>query len=491
MSNQHNHLPGSTTPIPCGSACEALDFLQQIYNSAPVVMLAVSPDLKIVRLNQRFAKFTGLSAENMLSRPLDEIFPEAFKALSKIIEEVKKWLKPVSQIEISFNHDQHPIFWEVSAWPITDENRALAKINLMLHDISELRLTQSKLEKAYASILELQEKLEQENQLLRREISQSASEQVIIGSSREIQTVMHQISQVAPTDTTVLITGETGTGKELVARAVHNQSRRHDKPLVIVNCAALPANLIESELFGHEKGAFTGAIARKAGRFELADTGTIFLDEIGELPLELQSKLLRVLQENQFERVGGTRSLPVDVRIIAATNRDLALEVRNGRFREDLFFRLNVFPLHLPPLKERGVDIIELADAFIGIFSEKMGRPRPTLSKESVQTLINHSWPGNIRELRNVIERAMILCKTDTILITIPEYGLKPRPAKNSPTFDTDLSLETVEKVHITRILEKCNWKVRGHNGAASVLNLKPTTLESKMKKLQIRRPKP
>ena len=310
-------------------------------------------------------------------------------------------------------------------------------------------------------------------------------------ASPTMKKILETAAKVAATDVTVLITGESGTGKERMAQFIHLNGRQAENEMVAVNCAAIVETLLESELFGHEKGAFTGAIARKAGKFELADGGTVFLDEIGELPLELQSKLLRVLQESQFERVGGIKPVKVDVRVIAATNRDLATEVREQRFREDLFFRLNVFPIFLPALKDRGVDIVEIADAFIGFFADRMGRHRPKLAKESIQTLLNYHWPGNIRELRNVIERAMILCNSDTISITIPDYGLK-KPHNNAiSSFNSEMNLADVEKAHITAILEKLNWKVRGFNGAALALGLKPTTLESKMKKLGIRRPKP
>ncbi len=483
-----NILPGSNSPIPCGCACEALDLLQQIYQTAPVAMLAVDSNLRIIRLNQRFADFAGKPFEQLLGELLDSVIEPA--RLGEVATNVIATSEPVFNHELTFHIHDHETAWVINAYPIFAEN-CLSSVNLIINDISQLRSTQKKLEAAYQDILELQEKLEQENQLLRKEISQSAGEQSIIGSSPAIKNVLDQIRQVASTETTVLITGETGTGKELVARALHLQSQRKHNQLIIVNCAALPANLIESELFGHEKGAFTGAIARKAGKFELADGGTVFLDEIGELPLELQSKLLRVLQESQFERVGGIKPVKVDVRVIAATNRDLATEVREQRFREDLFFRLNVFPIFLPALKDRGVDIVEIADAFIGFFADRMGRHRPKLAKESIQTLLNYHWPGNIRELRNVIERAMILCNSDTISITIPDYGLK-KPHNNAiSSFNSEMNLADVEKAHITAILEKLNWKVRGFNGAALALGLKPTTLESKMKKLGIRRPKP
>ncbi|MDN5279617.1 MAG: hypothetical protein PWR01_3582 [Clostridiales bacterium] len=490
MPQNSQFLPGTLEVIPCGSACEALDFLQQIYNTAPIMMLAISRELKIVRLNERFAEFLGRPWDECPGEPLSEMLPAAAESLGGLVNRVIVSENPVMESEIEFYFSDQPCFWNVSAYPLRNENSRIESVNLIAHDLTELRIAQKKLERAYEDILELQEKLKQENQLLRREIIKSNENLEIVGSSHETRKVLEQIRQVAATDAIVLVTGETGTGKELVARALHRLSNRNSQPLVTVNCAALPANLIESELFGHEKGSFTGAINRKIGRFELADGGTIFLDEIGELPLELQSKLLRVLQENQIERVGGTKLIEVNVRVIAATNRDLAHEVAAGRFREDLFYRLDVFPIHLPPLRQRGSDVIEIANAYIEIFSEKMGKNKPGLAKSSIQKLMTHSWPGNIRELRNLIERAMILCKTDTLEIEIPRHAFSKESGTIPKTFSKHLSLADVEKLHITNVLENCRWKVRGPDGAAIQLDLKPTTLESKMAKLGIKRPK-
>lgn len=489
--NETNLLPGSLSVIPCGCACEALDFLQQIYNSSPIMMLAVSKSLHIVRLNQRFCNFIGRTEETMLDASLLEILPSAAEKLGEMVNEVIVSQQSITSQEIEFSFNHVSCFWQISCYPVSGPTEKVEAVNLIVHDITDLRKTQQELERAYENILELQEKLEQENRMLRHEISRSAAEQTIIGSSRGIRNVLDQIVQVAPTGATVLITGETGTGKELAAKAIHQQSSRAGQPLVIVNCAAMPANLIESELFGHEKGSFTGAIARKNGKFEMADGGTIFLDEIGELPLELQSKLLRVLQENQIERIGSTRPLNIDVRVIAATNRELHQEVAAGKFRQDLFYRLNVFPVRLPPLRERGVDIIEIADSYIATFSERMGRQRPKLTQESIVALLNYEWPGNIRELRNVIERAMIMCKSDTIIVTIPEKSITKPPFQEKNPLENLDKLRDVEKKHILQVLQRCNWKIRGHNGAAEILDLKPTTLESKLLKHGIKRPKP
>ena len=285
------------------------------------------------------------------------------------------------------------------------------------------------------------------------------------------------------TNSTVLLQGETGTGKEVLAELIHNSSGRKDRPMVKVSCAALPASLIEAELFGREKGAYTGAPARQSGRFEIADQSTIFLDEVGELPLELQSKLLRVLQDGRFERLGAARTIEVDVRVIAATNRDLAQAVGEGRFREDLYYRLNVFPIVVPPLRERRADIPLLAWEFVQEFSVAMGKPIERIADASMVALQAYPWPGNVRELRNLIERAMILARGPTLHIALGRSPLRAPP--NAPTG----TLEEAERAHIVQALERVGWRIRGPGGAAEVLCMKPTTLESRMKKLGVQRP--
>jgi transcriptional regulator with GAF, ATPase, and Fis domain len=292
------------------------------------------------------------------------------------------------------------------------------------------------------------------------------------------------VRKVAETDSTVLVTGETGTGKELVVRAVHDLSRRKGKILVKVNCAALPAGVIESELFGHERGAFTGALTRKVGRFELANGGTLFLDEVGDLPLELQAKLLRVLQEGEFERVGGTQTLKVNVRLVAATNRDLERAVAEGRFRADLFYRLNVFPIHIPPLRERPEDIPSLIRHFVMLYAAKIGRKIGVPSSEVMNRLRSYHWPGNVRELQNTIERGVILATNGRL--ELGDFGATP--AVQEPT-RTSRVLEDVEREHILAVLEETGWRVAGQRGAAKVLGLKRTTLDARMRKLGISRP--
>ena len=336
------------------------------------------------------------------------------------------------------------------------------------------------LRNAFAEIHKLKNQLQKENIYLREKIETIHKHEEIIGESDKINNVLKKIEQVAPTNSSVLIMGETGTGKELVARAIHNRSLRKNRAMVTINCATLPDSLVESELFGHEKGAYTGAVTTQAGRFEIADGATIFLDEIGELSLDLQVKLLRVLQQGQFERLGSPKTITVDVRVIAATNRDLSKAIRDGKFREDLYYRLNVFPIRVAPLRERPADIIPLTWAFINEFCDTMGKVIDTISKISLDGIQCYPWPGNVRELRNVIERAMIISKDRTLNIELPETS------NLAPLYD--ITLEEHERRHILSVLERTNWRIRGPNGAAEVLGLNPSTLYSRMKKLGIHR---
>ena len=342
------------------------------------------------------------------------------------------------------------------------------------------------LKKALSEVEDLKNRLQAENVYLREEIKTEYNFDEIIGRSEALMNVLRKVEHVAPTEATVLIQGETGTGKELVARAIHNFSLRKDRPLVKVNCPALPAGLIESELFGHEKGAFTGALSPKTGRFELADGGTIFLDEIGDLPLELQAKLLRVLQEGEFERVGGSRSIKVSVRVIAATNRDLKQAVEEGKFRADLFYRLNVFPVFIPALRERKEDISVLVRHFVTKYSKKLEKKIDNISSEMMKGLLAHPWPGNVRELENVIERAVIIAHSPVIQI---DESLEMRLDDADPDTRSVGTLEDVERDYILRVLEDKGWVVHGERGAAVVLGMNPHTLRSRMKKLGIRKP--
>jgi transcriptional regulator with GAF, ATPase, and Fis domain len=336
-----------------------------------------------------------------------------------------------------------------------------------------------------------------ETELLREELQALHHDEALIGESQALRQVLRDIGQVAKTDATVLILGETGTGKELVARAIHAAGTRSARPLITVNCAAIPATLIESELFGHEAGAFTGATRKREGRFALADKGTIFLDEIGELPLDLQAKLLRVLQEGEFDPVGSTSTRKVNVRVLAATNRDLETSVREGTFREDLFYRLNVFPLRVPPLRERGDDVVRLASAFARRFAAKMGRTITPLTADSARLLTSYSWPGNVRELQNVIERAVITATDGRLNLdrALPEASTAHAPpaedaASSSGRIRTAKELEQLERTNILRALDAAKWKVSGEKGAAALLGMNASTLSSRIRALKIEKPR-
>jgi formate hydrogenlyase transcriptional activator len=337
---------------------------------------------------------------------------------------------------------------------------------------------------AYEEIAALKNRLAVEKLYLEDEIRSERNFEEIIGESPSLKKILKQVETVAPTESTVLLQGETGTGKELFARAIHNISPRRERTLVKINCAAIPTGLLESELFGHERGAFTGAIAQKIGRFELADGGTLFLDEVGDIPPELQPKLLRVLQEQEFERLGGTRTIRVNIRLVTATNRDLVQMVADRQFRSDLFYRLNVFPIQIPPLRQRREDIPVLVRYFAQKYARQMSKPVDTISTDTMAALTNYSWPGNIRELENLIERAVILSRGATLEVPLAELRKPADSAINSSE-----SLEATERDHILRVLRDTGWVLAGPNGAAARLGMKRTTLQARMTKLRIKRP--
>ncbi|MFT6907982.1 MAG: PAS domain S-box-containing protein [Oleiphilaceae bacterium] len=376
-----------------------------------------------------------------------------------------------------------PVYY--TSTPIIDAGEIIGAV-IVFQDVTEIKESEAKLTTALDEISKLKERVQAENTYLQEEIKHNSNFEEILGQSSKLEKVFHQVERVAPTDTTVLLLGETGTGKELFARSIHNLSERKERPLVKVNCTALPINLIESELFGHEKGSFTGAISRRIGRFELANGGTIFLDEIGELNLDLQVKLLRVVQEGEFERLGSSTTISVDVRIIAATHRDLKEMVSKGEFREDLFYRLNVLPITLPPLRERGKDISIIVQAFVDKFSQKMGKQIDTIPQKVMDELSGYSWPGNVRELENIIERAIILSNNNILKL---QDRLTNKNSTNSENSDTSLkTFSDMEKDYIIKVLEHTDWRVSGEQGAATILEMHPNTLRSRMSKLGIRR---
>ena len=369
---------------------------------------------------------------------------------------------------------------------VNKRTEELTRANAQLtREIDERKGAEESLQAALAEIKQLQDRLQAENIYLQQEVAGEYNFGDIIGQSNAISYVFFRIEQVAPQDTTVLLLGETGTGKGVVARAIHGRSARKDRQMVTVNCTAMPANLIESELFGREKGAFTGANARQMGRFELADHGTIFLDEIGEMPLELQSKLLRVIQDGEFERLGSPRTIKVDVRIIAASNRNLEEEVKSGRFREDLFYRLNVFPITIPPLRQRKEDIPLLVNHFVAKFNKKTGKKIDAVSKETLDALQEYHWPGNVRELESVVERAVITSQ-GTALQVLDRFDAIRKTGEESG--EDVKALADLEQDHILQVLRKTAWRIEGQTGAAVLLGLNPSTLRARMRKYGLRR---
>jgi formate hydrogenlyase transcriptional activator len=372
--------------------------------------------------------------------------------------------------------------WEGREYFNASDPNAARRTHTQLRELIQLR---HNLQAALTENAQLRKRLQVENFNL-QEATVAAGFKDIVGESGSLCRVFHKVEQVAPTNSNVLILGETGTGKELIARAIHSRSQRRARPLVVVNCAALPSTLIESEFFGHEKGAFTGALTRKIGRFEVADGGTILLDEIGDLAVDVQAKLLRVLQQGEFERIGSTITQKVDVRVIAATNRKLDKEAAAGTFRQDLYYRLSVFPIELPPLRERRDDIALLVWYFITKNERKLGKNITDVPKTTMEALMAYPWPGNVRELENVIERAVIVTSGPTLRVD-ESFVARVTPARDIAAAGT--TLEDVERAHIVRTIDECGGRIKGSNNAADRLGLNPSTLRSRMKKLGIGRP--
>ena len=446
--------------------------LRDLFEEAPIAYVNEGLDSKFIQANKTALKTLGITAEEVGGTYGFSFIPDtqdAQRRLKEAFDSIGKGIDTSGVVLELRRKDNGQPLW-IKWWSRPDPGGGYTRT--MFLDITEQVLMEQ--EKA---------RLEAQNLYLQEEIKTEHNFEEIIGNSPAIRKVFQAVEKVAATDATVLVTGETGTGKELIARAIHHLSPRKDGMLVKVNCAAIPAGLIESELFGHEKGAFTGALMRKVGRFELADRATLFLDEVGEIPLELQTKLLRVLQEGEFERLGSTKTLKVNVRVVAATNRDLEQEVRAGRFRSDLYYHLKVFPIHLPPLRERSQDIPLLVKYFVKRYSASMGKPIESVPGDAIERLKTYGWPGNIRELEHVIERALILSPG-------PELDLGDwMPKSFEAAAGLPATLEDVERRHIRQVLDQTNWRVSGDKGAAAILGLKPTTLEARMKKLGITRP--
>jgi PAS domain S-box-containing protein len=474
-----------------GEVREREEKLRLLVDSAMDAILELNHEFDITRVNTAAEQLFGCGRDTLVDRPITELLAEKGKEkLLRVMDELEGRRRGERYLWIAgglaARKDNGESF-HAEATLSTFEMGGQEFYTLILRNVNDRLEAERRIQR-----------LEEQTAYLREEIDALRQFDRILGKSPVLLSVLKEVDQVSATDTAVLILGETGTGKELIARAIHEGSRRRRAPLINLNCAAIPTNLIESELFGHERGAFTGATQRRDGRFTLADGGTLFLDEVGELPLEQQGKLLRVLQEGEFQRIGSARICKVDVRLIAATNRDLKAEVAEGRFREDLFYRLNVFPIRLPALRERGDDVVELATEFARRFAHDMGKELEPLDEVVKQRLCTYAWPGNIRELQNVIERAVITARSGRLNLdrALPEStreGVETSrtiaPAESDDGIRTADEMRDLERTNIVRALEACGWKVAGQQGAARRLGLNPSTLNSRMNALGIRRP--
>jgi len=441
-----------------------------LHGNIPVVLITSYADME--------NRIRGIEAgaEDFISKPFDSA---EVLARIKMLLQVKLLNDRRLQLEADLQvaHDSLELV-------VAERTAELTRANLQLtQEIEERKKAEGSLQGTYAEIKRLKDRLQAENIYLRQEVAREYNFGELIGQSEVLSQVFLRVEQVAPMNATVLLLGETGTGKGVVARAIHSSSSRKDRPLITVNCTTLPATLIESELFGREKGAFTGSDSRQLGRFELADGGTIFLDEIGELPLELQCKLLRVIQDGEFERLGSSRTIKTDVRIIAATNRNLTEEIRGGRFREDLFYRLNVFPITLPPLRQRSADIPLLVNHFVAKFNKKIGKKIESIAKETLDALQKYRWPGNVRELESVVERAVITSQGAALQVL---DRFETFTKNDQPQGDEVRSLVDLEHDHILHVLKKTGWRIEGTNGAAGMLGLNASTLRARMRKYGI-----
>ncbi len=449
---------------------------------------------KIVRVNNAACKQFGYAREELVGRFIQDINPNSTPESWRRFWQELKQSKTVTFEDEHRTRSGQSIPLDVTVNYIEFEGKEYAVG--FSRDISKRKKWEAERDCAFKEIQRLREQLELENEYLHQEVRQLKAFGEIVGQSPELCAILKQIEMVAPTDASALIVGESGTGKELIAHEIHKRSQRRARPMIRVNCASIPRELYESEFFGHVKGAFTGAVKDRAGRFELADGGTLFLDEIGEIPLELQGKLLRVLQEGTYERVGEDKTKKVDVRIIAATNRDLKTDMERGAFRRDLYYRLSVFPIDVVPLRKRSEDIPLLAVHFAENAAQKFHRPRPRISKANILELKAHDWPGNVRELQNVIERAVITASSSRLTFDLPKTRQAPSPAPRTEhsyentTVRTEAEMKAEERANLTAALTQTRWKVFGPGGAAELLQMPPTTLTSRIKKLGLKKPR-
>jgi PAS domain S-box-containing protein len=479
---------------------EAKKQIEKTFEALDQAVFIVDPkDRTIIQCNPAVEKIFGYGIDEVLGRNTEFLHVDR-TMYEKFGNDLFRSLNQSGIYHAEFQmkrKDGSVFFTEITVTQILDDNGNRLAVVSVVRDITKRKQTETELIQANKELEALKDRLHAENVYLQEEISLNHNFENIIGKSEPIQKVLKQVEQVASTDSTVLILGETGTGKELIARAIHSASRRNYKPLIKVDCAAIPPSLIESEFFGHEKGAFTGATRRREGRFALADGGTIFLDEIGELPKDIQAKLLRVLQEGEYEPVGSSNTRKLDIRVIAATNRDLNKAVKEGAFRVDLYYRLNVFPLKVPPLRERVDDIPLLALFFTKRFAQKMGRSFQALTQGCVQKLMTYTWPGNVREIQNVIERAMITSQGNTLDLEHLLAGNFNNTVSQQPvrTVERDQGIRThkqmiqLERENLIAALKATHWQVAGTSGAARLLGIPASTLSSRMKVLNIKRP--
>jgi formate hydrogenlyase transcriptional activator len=449
---------------------------------APDAIFWIDSERNIYRVNEAACRLIGCSQVEILGMEFYKLFDESEDSWNNIWSESKE--KKIFAFETYLiTKDRRRICVDISGSFIEFDGKEY--ISSFVRNITQRKNSELELRNSLIEVEQLKDRLQVEVEYLQQEIKLIHNFEEIISENDKFKEILAQVEQVASTDSTVFIFGETGTGKELIARAIHNISGRRSRPMIKVNCAGLPENIIESELFGHEKGTFTGAFNRRIGRFELADGTTIFLDEISDLPIALQTKILRVLQEGEFERLGSTHTIKIDARVISATNRDLEKAMEEGRFREDLFYSLNVFPINIPPLRERKDDIPILVGHFVNKYNTKIGRQVERISQEIMDRLMVYHWPGNVRELENVIERAIIISSG-----SILELG--KLPFKENVDFDKSdaITLEESERAHILKVLELTHWRVSGEKGAAEILGINPQTLFSRMRKLGINRVK-
>lgn len=481
-----NIMHTMASSVPRSGLPEQPPDLRLVIDSAPALIHTALPDGYIDFFNETWLKYVGLSLRDLQGwRWTVAIHPEDVEGI------LAKWRASLAAGEIFLHEARVRRADGEYRWmlhhkvPVRDEQGRIIKWYGSSIDIEDRKRAELELQKAFDQIKILKDQLYKENLVLKEEVDRSSMFEEIVGASPALQVVLSRVAKVAPTDSTVLLTGETGTGKELIARAVHKRSQRSSRAFVSVNCAAIPTALIASELFGHEKGAFTGALQRRLGRFELADGGTIFLDEVGELPAETQIALLRVLQEREFERVGGNQSIHANVRVITATNRDLQTAIAAGTFRKDLFYRLNVFPIEVPPLRQRTEDIPMLVEYFIDRYARKAGKKIGGIEKSTLELLQTYSWPGNIRELQNVVERSLIICEGETFSVDPSWISGECGQARSGNQPPTGKSAAQ-EKETIEAVLAETRGKVSGPAGAATALGIPPSTLESKIRSLKI-----